>query len=144
MYLAGEPIPKPINEMGQAFFQNLHSGDTVKLDIDFSEPYKPLSPDSNYIIEPNGKIDLAVALQGISKVQGKVLYNEAPLSGVIVQVDNVPPTTSDSTGWFSITIPDSLQRESYKVWVIKKGFKTKSEPATPQIGESLPIILEKQ
>ena len=142
MDVGGERKRAMINDNGQAFFQNLHAGDSVRLDIDFTEPYRTIYPDSVYVIKPNNNIYLPIALQGIDKVQGRVLYKDDPLAGVTVQVDTLS-VISDSTGRFSIVIPEALQKDNYKVWFTKKGFRTKSATATPQIGDPLEILMEK-
>jgi hypothetical protein len=131
-----------INENGQAFFQNLRIGDSVRLNIDFSEPYKALHPDSVYIIQQNSKIYLPVALQGIERVWGRVLYRDDPLEGVTVQIDSLS-TSTKGDGNYNISVPEQMQRKEYQVWFIKKGYKSKSAPAFPQTGEPLNIIMEK-
>jgi hypothetical protein len=131
-----------INENGQAYFQNLRIGDSVRLNIDFSEPYKALHPDSVYIIQQNSKIYLSVALEGIERVWGRVLYGDDPLEGVTVQIDSLS-TTTKGDGNYNISVPEQMQRKEYQVWFIKKGYKSKSAPAFPQTGEPLNIIMEK-
>ncbi len=142
MDLRGERKRESIDEKGKAVFHNLQVGDKVLLNIDFSEPYKARYPDSAYVITPEGRIYLPVELQGIEKVQGMVLYNEEPLTGVTVKIDELS-ATSDETGHYSIPIPDSLQSREYKVWFLKKGFKAKSVISYPQTGQSLNIVMEK-
>ena len=147
MDLGGERKRASINENGQAFFQNLHFGDSIRLDIDFSEPYKTIYPDSIYIIQANGNIYLQIALQGIDKVKGMVLFNDAPLKEVIVKLigkTGILLDTTDQTGDFSFTIPEQMQNNEYQIWFTKEGFKTKSAPAFPQTGEPLNIVMEKR
>jgi hypothetical protein len=147
MDLHGERKRASINENGQAFFQNLHSGDSVRLDIDFSEPYKTIFPDSVYIIQPGSTIYLQVALQGIGEVRGMVLYNAVPLADVTVKLigkTGILLDTTNSTGDFSFTIPERMQTNEYQVWFIKEGFKAISYPAFPQTGEPLNIVMEKK
>jgi len=139
----GERKRSDINENGAAFFQNLHINDKVQLEVDFSEPYKSLSPDSTYIIPSDNRLYLQVALQGIGIVYGKVLSEDDPLPGVIVQIHNLTDTT-DENGNFNIAIPDKQQTKEYKVWFSKPGFKTISSPSFPQTGQALEIALEKQ
>ncbi|MFD3000114.1 hypothetical protein ACFS7Z_07065 [Pontibacter toksunensis] len=142
MDVKGERKRSAISENGEANFKNLHVGDSVRLEIDFSEPYKATYPDSVYVITREGMIYMPIALQGVDKVAGKVLYNDAPLEGVIVEVGTVIDTTNE-TGSFDILIPEYLQSKEYKVWFIKQGFRTKSAPAFPQTGQSLEIVMEK-
>jgi hypothetical protein len=138
----GERKRADLNENGAAFFQNLHIGDTVHLEVDFSEPYKSLYPDSAFVIPADGRIYLQVALQGIGNVHGKVLYKEDPLEGVIVEINQLSDTT-DGTGKFNIAIPESQQTKEYKVWFTKQGFKTTSATAFPQTGQALEVVMEK-
>jgi hypothetical protein len=143
----GERKRASINENGQAFFQNLHVGDSIRLDIDFSEPYKPVNSDSVYVIQQNANIYLPVALQGIDKVKGMVLHDNAPLRSVTVKLEGktgILLDTTDQTGDFSFTIPEHMQTKEYKVWFIKEGYQTKSVPSFPQTGEALIIVLEKR
>lgn len=136
-----------INENGQAFFQNLHIGDNVRLEIDFSESYKAIYPDSTYIISSDSAIYLPASLQGIDKVPGMVLFQDAPLANVIVKIQNAKGIlldTTNQTGDFNFDIPEYMQTKEYEVWFMKDGFKSKSALATPQTGQSLTIIMEKQ
>jgi hypothetical protein len=142
MDLQGERKRESIDEKGQAVFHNLHIGDKVLLNIDFSEPYKSIYPDSTYTVTPEARIYLPVALQGIEKVQGMILYNEEPLADVTIKIDELTGK-SDETGHYSIPIPESLQAREYKVWFIKKGFKAKSAISYPQTGQSLNVVMEK-
>lgn len=138
----GERKRTDINENGAAFFQNLHVGESVQLEVDFSEPYKSLYPDSAYVVPADGRIYLPVALQGIGNVHGKVLYNDNPLAGVVVEINDLTDTT-DTTGKFNIAIPEAQQTKEYKVWFSKAGFKTMSALAFPQTGQALEVVLEK-
>ncbi|MBE7170783.1 MAG: TIR domain-containing protein [Williamsia sp.] len=138
----GERKTASINENGAAYFQNLHEGDSVRLEIDFSEPYKTIHPDSVYVIANDSRVYLPVALQGINKVEGIVLYKDAPLPGVMVKIGQLTATTNPM-GDFTIPIPASLQKKEYKVWFFKDGFKTKSAPAFPQTGQPLEVVMEK-
>lgn len=138
----GERKRADINENGAAFFQNLEVGEKVQLEVDFSEPYKSLYPDSAYVIPADGRIYLSVALQGIDNVRGKVFYNNVPLADVIVEINDLTDTT-DGTGKFNISIPEAQQTKEYKVWFTKPGFKTKSAPAFPQTGQAVEVVLEK-
>ncbi|MRG45417.1 hypothetical protein GFS24_09840 [Chitinophaga sp. SYP-B3965] len=142
MDIGGERKKAAISENGEAYFQNLRLDDEVRLNIDFSEPYTSLSPDSVYKITEEGRIYLTVALQGIDKVDGVVLHNDMPLESVLIKINSLSATT-DSTGHFLIRIPDSLQSNKYTVWFYKKGFKTLSKEAYPQTGIPLGVVMEK-
>lgn len=142
MDVDGERKRTSINENGQAFFQNLHVGDKVRLNIDFSEPYKAIFPDSVYVISYKEGIYLQVALQGIEKVEGTVLDNGSPLKGVTVRIGSLTDTT-DNTGFYRVIIPEALEAKEYEVWFIKEGFKTESLLSTPQIGRPLNKVMQK-
>jgi hypothetical protein len=138
----GERKRASINENGQAFFQNLRVGDTVQLNVDFSEPYKATQPDAEYVIENQGSIYLETALQGLDKVFGTVIWRDQPLSGVLVTIGDLRDTT-DATGRYSIDIPESAQKKEQEVQFLKKAFKMLMKKAYPQTNEPLNIIMEK-
>lgn len=142
MDLSSERKKASINENGEAYFQNLQIDDKVRLNIDFTEPYKSLYTDSIYTITEDGRIYLAVALFGIDKVQGIVLYDDQPLTDVTVMIDQLS-TRTDSTGIFLISIPESLQKNKYTVWFFKSGFKAISKEAYPQTGIPLSVVMAK-
>jgi hypothetical protein len=145
MDIGAERKKATINENGEAYFQNLQVGDNVRLNIDFSEPYKSIYPDSVYNIDEEGRIYLPVALEGIEKVKGIVLYDDKPLEGVTVRIDMSESlsATTDVAGNFVIPIPDSLQNKKYTVWFIKTGFKAISKDAYPQTGIPLSVVMER-
>jgi hypothetical protein len=140
----GIRVESQINENGQAFFQNLHVGDQIRLDIKFSEHYRAIFPDSVYTIEADRPIYLEVALPGIDKVKGTVFYKDLPLDDVLIKLDTLIATT-DKTGGFVIYIPEELQKNNgYSVFFMKEGFESKVVSAFPQTGEPLIIIMEKK
>lgn len=140
--LGGDRQRKPISENGDAHFENLHVGDKIRLDIDFTEPYHALNKDTSYVVDESGKIYLEARLEGIDRITGLVLFEDKPLSEVIVRTVDLSDTT-DNAGGFTIHIPESLQMKEYVVWFHKNGFKIKSAHAYPQTGDPLVIILEK-
>lgn len=145
MDLGRENKPSLIDANGMAFFPNLRIGDSARLSIKYSEPYQPVYPDSVYVIENNEKIDLPVALQGIDKLNGMVLFNDAPLPEVTVKLMGETGyllDTTNQTGDFSFSIPEEMQKSEYKIWLIKNRYKTKLVPAFPQTGEPLIIVME--
>lgn len=142
MDVNGARISESINDKGMAVFENLHAGDRVQINIDFSEPYHSLYKDSTYIISPNEPIYLPVVLEGIDNIHGIVLYKDSPLEGVTIGMESLKSQT-DSTGYFHLKIPDSMQRKIYTVWFNKKGFKTIKATSTPETNQSLEVIMEK-
>ena len=138
----GERKKELIDDKGTASFQNVKVGDQVKLDVDFSEPFKPKYPDSIYTIPADGRIYLAVELQNLGRVYGTVIWRDQPLPGVLVTIDNLSDTT-DVTGRYSIDIPERVQRKEQEVQFLKPGFKMLIKKAYPQTNVPLNIIMEK-
>jgi hypothetical protein len=143
MDINNESKEEPINEKGQANFENVYIGDSVRLGIDFSEPYKSVFPDSIYVIPRTRKIYLEIYLAGINIVKGKVLtLDNIPIDSVLVNIDTIK-TYSDKSGSFFLPIPDSMQQKEYEVWFTKKGFITIKATAMPETKKDLIVPMEK-
>ena len=142
MDVGGERKSELIDDKGVATFKNLKIGDKVRLDIDFSEPYKASRRDSVYTIPADGKIYLQVVLENLGRVYGTVLWRDQPLADVIVTLDTLH-TLTDATGAYSFKIPENLQRKEQEVKFIKTGFKMKLVKAFPQVNEPMNIVMEK-
>ena len=138
----GERKKELIDDKGTASFQNVKVGDQVKLDVDFSEPFKPKYPDSIYTIPADGRIYLAVELQNLGRVYGTVIWRDQPLPGVLVTIDDLSDTT-DVTGSYNIEIPEDNRRKDPEVKFLKPGFKMLMKKAYPQTDVPLNIIMEK-
>ncbi|MCC7503921.1 MAG: hypothetical protein IT259_01415 [Saprospiraceae bacterium] len=138
----GERKRASINENGQAFFQNLVVGDSVRIDVDFSEPYHATRPGRSYRIEPQGSIYLEVALQGLDKVFGTVVSGDKPLPGVVAAVGALRDTT-DETGYYEIAIPEHLQQKQQEVRFTRAGYKLLTKTAYPQTGAPLNVVMNK-
>ncbi|MBL7804766.1 MAG: hypothetical protein JNL02_13580 [Saprospiraceae bacterium] len=138
----GERKRASINEYGQAFFQNLVVGDSVRIDVDFSEPYHATRPGRSYRVEPQGSIYLEVALQGLDKVFGTVLAGDKALPGVVAAIGALRDTT-DETGYYEIAIPEPLQQKQYEVKFTRAGYKLLTKPAYPQTGAPLNVVMNK-
>jgi hypothetical protein len=140
-------LTSSINENGQATFSNLTVGDSIHLNINYSEPYKAIWPDSVYKINPNENIYLAAQLEGLNHVHGSVLYYGSFLPGVIVKLitknGNMLDTTNQ-TGDYHFSIPEKSQMKDYPIWFFKSGFVTKSYTAYPETGQELNIVMEKK
>ncbi len=107
----GERRDAPIRENGEAFFQNLpptFHGKKVRLNVDFSEPYKSIFPDSLYVLLPNEQIYLPVALLGLDKIAGTVIWNDTPLPGVTVNIGSAISDTTDPFGYYELHIPELI------------------------------------
>ena len=131
-----------IDDKSRASFQNIKVGDKVRLNVDFSEPYRPINPDSVYIVPANGQITLTVDLQNLNRVYGTVIYRDQPVAGVLVAIGDLRATT-DATGSYNISIPESAQRKEQEVKFLKTGFKMLMKKAYPQTNEPLNIVMEK-
>ena len=138
----GDVKKELIDDKGKAAFQNVKVGDKVQLKVDFSEPYRPLKPDSLYTIPANGRITLTVGLQNLGRIFGTVKYGDKFMEGVLVDIEGLRDTT-DLAGSFEIIIPENKQRKDPKVKFLKKGFKDMTKPAFPQNNEPLEVVLEK-
>ena len=138
----GEAKKEDIDSKGTASFKNVKIGDKVHLKVDFSEPYRPLNPDSIYTIPADGRINLTVGLQNLNRVFGTVLYRDQPLAGVLVTIGDLRVST-DATGSYNIPIPESAQRKEQEVKFLKTGYKMLIKKAFPQTNEPLNIVMEK-
>lgn len=139
----GERKRELIDDKGQAHFKNLRPGSEIRnVQVEFSEPYRPVHPDSVYRLDAKGQIYLAVALQNLGRIYGTVLAGDEPLEGVLVTVNERSDTT-DLTGSYSIDIPEGDQRSDPEVKFFKKGYKLLIKTARPQTGLPLNIVMEK-
>ncbi|MBK9014712.1 MAG: hypothetical protein IPM82_11890 [Saprospiraceae bacterium] len=139
----GERKKSSINDNGEAYFQNLRLGDTVRLSVDFSERYEATHPDSLYVIHEDGRIYLEVALQGLDRIYGTVIWKENPLPGVFVSIGSTLVDTTDNNGAYEIHIPEAQQRKEQEVKFVKSGFKMQLKKALPQTLEPLNVVMEK-
>jgi len=142
MDIDGERKSSAIDQDGQAHFINIPTGSHGFLDIEFSEPYHPVNPDSAYLIESDISIYLKVSLRGIDKIEGTVLYDSQPLPGVLVKMKSLETYTA-TAGNFSLTVPDSLQKAKYDIQLIKEGFDVMLVAVFPQT-EQAPIFTMKK
>jgi Effector-associated domain 11 len=138
----GDVKKEVIDDKGKAAFQNVKVGDKVRLKIDFSEPFRPLNPDSVYTIPADGRLTLTASLQHLNRVYGTVLYRDQPLSGVLVAIGDLHATT-DVTGGYKIQIPEQDQRKEQEVKFLKAGYKMLMKKAFPQTNEPLNVVMEK-
>ena len=142
----GERRTAHIHENGEALFQNLPAsfqGKKVRLNVDFSEPYRSLFPDSLYDLRPDEQIYLPVALLGLDKVAGTVIWRNAPLPGVMVSIGTFVSDTTDVSGSYELRIPESVQKKEQEVRFFKDGYKILLKSKFPQDGEPLNVTMEK-
>jgi Effector-associated domain 11 len=138
----GDVKKEVIDDKGKAAFQNVKVGDKVRLKIDFSEPFRPLNPDSVYTIPADGRLTLTAHLQHLNRVFGTVIYRDQPLVGVKVVVGDLSVMT-DAAGGYKIQIPEQDQRKEQEVKFLKTGYKMLIKKAFPQTNEPLNIVMEK-
>ena len=139
----GEPKKELIDDKDAASFKNVEVGDKVKLNVEFSEPYRPLKPDSLYTIPADGRITLAVGLQNLNRIFGTVLWRNEPLGNVLVVIGELRDTSDAVTGYYEIPIPEQAQRQKQEVKFLKTGYKMLIKNAFPQTNESLNVVMEK-
>ncbi|MBK7936625.1 MAG: hypothetical protein IPJ82_05835 [Lewinellaceae bacterium] len=139
----GERKQEAIDDKGKAVFQNLHVGDNILLEVNFSEPYHAVRPDSLFAVPENGRIYLPVELKGLDKIAGRLISRDQPLSGVIVSLADVRDT-SDALGNYELRIPEALQKKEQQVQFFKPGYNMRIETIHPQTGQSWDFVLEKQ
>lgn len=142
MVEGGDVKQEDIDSKGAASFKNVRIGDKVRLKVDFSEPYRPLNPDSLYTIPEDGRINLRVGLQHLGKVFGRVLYRDKELPGVVVSVGSLRDTTDD-LGLYEILIPETDQRQQQEVFFKANGLKSMTKNAFPQTNQPLNVVMEK-
>lgn len=142
MVEGGDVKQEDIDSKGAASFKNVKIGDKVRLKVDFSEPYRPLNPDSLYTIPEDGRINLSVGLQHLGKVFGRVLYRDKELPGVVVSVGSLRDTTDD-LGRYEILIPETDQRQQQEVFFKANGLKSMTKNAFPQTNQPLNVVMEK-
>jgi hypothetical protein len=137
----------PVNDNGEAHFQNAQVGDSARLNLDFSEPYVPVSPDSIYTIKPNAEIEFYVRLKGLDEVHGIVFFNNEPLPGVKVELqarNSILTTFTDGAGYFKFSIPLPQQQQKYLANFTKNGFQPHpNEPVLSEFGAYLKITMDK-
>lgn len=136
----GSRLRAPIGKNGEAGFDNLRPGEKIRLSIDFSELYKPVFPDSNYIIPKKGSIYLPVLLQNLGRIEGRVISHDQPLPGVVVS-SGASRDTTDSLGYYELIIPAEQQKKDPEVVFYKEGYKMLSTKAYPQTREPLNVVL---
>ena len=142
MVEGGEVKQEDIDSKGAASFKNVKVGDTVRLKVNFSEPYHPLAPDSLYTIHADGRICLRVGLQNLGRVFGRVWYRDQAMPGVIVSVGNLRDTTDD-LGRYEIRIPEAEQRQEQEVFFRAAGYKDIVKKAFPQTNQPLNVVMER-
>ena len=139
----GETKKEAITDKGEAKFSGLRIGEKVQVEIDFSEPYRAVNPDSIYIVSTDGSICLETQLENLDLVFGKVIANDRPLPGVIVFIGATLRDTTDELGNYEINIPAELQKKEQEVSFFKPGFKLVTMKAFPQTNEPLNVVIEK-
>ena len=146
----GARVLQGVNEKGQAFFNEIPErffSDNAKVYINIrdtdGEPYRAQRPDSLYNLDPQEPIFFPVILENLDRVFGSVYWNESPLEGVIVSIDNVIRDTTDNFGEYKLQIPEEMQKKIHQVKFLKPGFKMQVKSAYPQTNRALNIVMNK-
>lgn len=140
--LNGERKQEAIDDKGKAVFQNLQVGDPVLLDVAFSEPYRAVQSDSIYVVPTDGRIYLAVELKNLERIRGHIFYQEKPIPGVVVSVENLRDT-SDELGFYELRIPPDLQKREQKLLLHHPKVGTQTETVYPQTDQEWDFVLKK-
>lgn len=140
--LNGERKQEAIDDKGKAVFQNLQVGDPVLLDVAFSEPYRAVQSDSIHVVPADGQIYLAVELKNLERIRGHIFYQEKPMPGVVVSVENLRDT-SDELGFYELRIPPDLQKREQKLLLHHPKVGTQTETVYPQTDQEWDFVLKK-
>ncbi|TXB62517.1 carboxypeptidase-like regulatory domain-containing protein [Phaeodactylibacter luteus] len=142
---------KGINEAGQAVFNEIpasffSAGAQVRIEVEDTEgePYYNLAEDSLYNLRPGQPVFVAVGLSGLDRLFGSVQDFETgqPIAGATVRVGALHGH-SDSTGWFSISIPEAEQRQFQTLRVFKEGYTPwKASRIPPQAQQEIEVMLK--
>ncbi len=139
----GETKTEDVDSKGDAHFQNLRVGQKAKLSLEEFDFYKPVFPDSVYTITNNTHFELKVYIPGLQTLYGKVLYRGTPVPNVLITLKDLR-TTTDSSGNFQLSIPDTLRNERYSLDFFKKDFLPYQEIVNAPLDQPLAIDLQKQ
>src|SRR5690606_35244774 len=114
----------------------------VSFGINLSENYSLINPDSLYTLSDKEIIKLKIRLNLNNVIQGMVLYNDMPESGVVVRVGNLTDTT-DANGFYNIILPTHNMQDEQVVTFYKPGFKLSRKTVFLQAFKDLDMVLEK-
>jgi len=138
----GETKKEAITDKGEAKFSGLRTGEKVRLQIDFSEPYRAIKPDSTYTVTAEGSICLEARLENLHRIFGRVIADDQPLPGAIVFINSVLRDTTDELGNYEIQIPPGQQQQEQKVTAFKPGYTQQTLTALPQTKQDLSFKLK--
>jgi len=128
--LENSTIKKPINDLGEALFTDIPAKfRDIPIVINILEEeglyIKAINADSLYNLGSNNSIDLIVETIGLDKIFGQVVDIEnpsKPIENAIVSINEIMDTTN-SNGYFSLSIPAELQKEKQIISVIHNTFQ---------------------
>lgn len=147
--IGGDRKEEPINNQGQAIFQELPSGyigEQVRISIIHPQPYFPVNRDTQYLLKQNQSIYLEIELKGIDKIMGRVLdeLTEKPVDSVRVSYRNNAAYT-DEFGWFELEIPEAIRAKFIRVNFFKAGYKMQDiDSIAPHTQQEIGILLKPQ
>ncbi|HVU97732.1 MAG TPA: carboxypeptidase-like regulatory domain-containing protein [Puia sp.] len=144
-------VVEPTNEKGEATFkqvpiQYFNSEKTVELTfIDpQNEPYRSVSPDSQYHLTSGQYVSLAVKLYGLANIKGTVTNFKTgqPIDSVRIAILG-SETFSNKYGEYNLSIPFDKQKKYQTVRAFKKGYQLFEQSNVPvQTENEFPIVLK--
>jgi len=109
-----------------------------------NEPYKTVAPDSVYILERDGSVQMNVKLYGLDKLTGiaKDFDTGDPLGNVRISVNGVEAYTNNN-GEFNLSLPEEKQKKFQTVRASREGYQMFELSNVPvQTGMELPILMK--
>lgn len=133
-----------IDDRGGAYFKGIPSSfKNKKIEIDLDAATYGLKGNKVHEIYDNAAIYIEVIRIKLDKLNGIILDNLLqPVYGASIQIDNLI-YTSDSSGRFSIHIPENNQERVKKVIISKTGYKTWIGNVAPETNEQVQIKLSR-
>ena len=147
--VGGTREEEAIGDQGEVTFKGLsrnYIGQQALISIDHPQPYKPIERDQEFILQEEDRIYLAVELQGMDKVFGRVLdfETEEPLDSVRVSYQNIP-TYTDEFGWYELPIPEERRTKFIKLNFQKAGYQMVEEDSiAPHTQQEFSLSLKRK
>ncbi|MEA2041033.1 MAG: carboxypeptidase-like regulatory domain-containing protein [Bacteroidota bacterium] len=133
-----------VNSSGEAYFNNIPPQyKKAGFEFELLHPLYHLTQ-TKATIKANDNIELSVAYKNLYRIYGQVKdENNQPLQGVKVSAADIDATTNES-GKFEITIPDSKQNAEQRLTAFKTGYELWDYTITVDAQTETKIILIKQ
>lgn len=132
------------NAEGKAVFENVKPGKKVKFVFYHSEPFYVVYADSLYTVTSEEEALVEIKLKFIDRVAGRVLANDQVVKGAIITLDHTQQLvdTTDELGRFELHIPDTLQRNTYKLFCSAPDYFPAKLDYSPQTGREAEVLLQ--